>query len=98
MKTAISTFESFADDLFSLFESARTDKFKLIDLLNLFEQEGEKDPLGIEPDNPWCAEFVASDEWTNEVHERFWKLWDGDFERLQDTVLDAYETYNEEVA
>lgn len=64
--------------------AAATSKADLIELLYYFGQEG-----AVEPDyttNPWLARFIASDAWTDEMHTRFWYIWDGDLDAFQNTA------------
>ncbi|MNI95405.1 hypothetical protein D3C73_1536690 [compost metagenome] len=66
---------------------AQTNKADLIELLYYFGQEG-----ATEPDyttNPWLVRFIASDEWTKEMHTRFWDMWDGDLDGLQRVACDV---------
>lgn len=77
------------DQLHACLEAAQTSKSDLIELLFEFGQQGDINEH--EPNVPWLAEIIASDYWTNQVHERFWEAWDGNFDnmyRIANDVLD----------
>ncbi|WP_438351391.1 hypothetical protein ACP8HI_12510 [Paenibacillus sp. FA6] len=73
-------------------ELAQTNKSDFIELLFEFEQEGLRNDY--EPNDPWLARFVATDAWTPEVNERYWKIFDGNLEGLQNTAHRVMDEFN----
>lgn len=68
----------------SCLDEARKNKADLIELLFYFGQEGVAEPD--DTTNPWLARFIASDVWTDEMHTRFWDIWDGNLSGFQSTA------------